>query len=134
MSLLSTEVRKQVRDRAQNRCEYCGKPNRTSFQGYHVDHIRSLKQGGSSEVDNLAWACFECNIAKGTDIAAYDPVTDQITPLFNPRKQRWSDHFQLEGAVIVGKTPAGRTTVKLLQMNDPAQVEVRQELLDLNLW
>lgn len=134
MTLISSEVREQVRKRASDRCEYCHKPNLTSFQGFHVDHIRPLKHHGPSDLDNLAWACFECNVAKGPDIAAYDPDNDQITPLYNPRKQIWDEHFRLDEAVLVGQTPTGRATISLLQMNDLAQIEVRQELIDLGLW
>lgn len=85
-------------------------------------------------LDNLAWACFQCNIAKGTDIAAIDGVTGELTLLFNPRKDGWDDHFQLDGAYIVGTTPVGRVTVNLLQMNHPQQLEVRERLLNAQLW
>jgi hypothetical protein len=40
--------------------------------------------------------------------------------LFNPRKQRWHEHFQwsLDATKIIGLTPEGRVTVETLQMNN----------------
>ncbi len=37
-----------------------------------------------------------------------------LVPLFNPRTEQWSNHFQLDGTVIVPLTPVGRGTVLLL--------------------
>jgi len=39
-------------------------------------------------------------------------LSDEV-PLFNPRSQRWSDHFRWsdDGIRIIGLTPAGRGTV-----------------------
>lgn len=51
-----------------------------------------------------------------------------MVPLFNPRTQRWEEHFELEGVWIVGRTPIGRTTVRVLAMNADEQREVRGEL------
>jgi hypothetical protein len=48
-----------------------------------------------------------------------------LTPLFNPRTQRWEDHFALRGPLIMGQTAVGRTTVRVLNMNDRLRVELR---------
>jgi hypothetical protein len=49
------------------------------------------------------------------------PMGDE-TPLFNPRSQVWSEHFQwiVDGTEVQGKTAIGRVTVLILQMNRPA--------------
>jgi hypothetical protein len=49
-------------------------------------------------------------------------------PLFNPRLQRWSDHFEwsADGIQIVGLTMIGRATVIALQMNNPTIVPARR--------
>jgi hypothetical protein len=39
-----------------------------------------------------------CNRYKGTNISSL--LSGVITRLFNPRLERWSDHFALKGAVI----------------------------------
>lgn len=134
MSVVPESVRRTVRQRANQRCEYCLKPDIVSTVPYHVDHIRSTKHGGSSEVQNLAWACFECNICKGSDIGSFDDVTEEFVPFFNPRRQQWEDHFETDAVYIRGKTAIGRVTVNIFQLNHEDQIAVRQDLMDENSW
>jgi 5-methylcytosine-specific restriction endonuclease McrA len=131
---ISAKTREQVRERAGRRCEYCRKPEGVSAYAHQVEHVIAVKHDGPSTLDNLAWACFQCNNYKGPDIASYDKETNTLTPLYNPRQDRWDDHFFLEDAVIVGKTPTGRVTVRILQMNHPDQIETRAYLLRAGLW
>jgi hypothetical protein len=130
MAVLSESIREAVRTRARKRCEYCRLPEEFSFYNHQVDHIIARKHRGSSDLENLAFACFDCNNAKGTDIASYDEVTDSIIPLFNPRQQMWDDHFRLVNGIIEGITPTGRVTAALLRMNAGERVEARQYLAD----
>jgi hypothetical protein len=134
MSRVSESYREHVRQRANGRCEYCRKPDLVSTYGYHIDHIIPIIHGGTSELSNLAWACFECNVSKGRDIASYDSVTHSLTPLFNPRTDVWEQHFVFQGAHIRGITAVGRVTVNLLGLNAPDQVETRQQLMDIDQW
>lgn len=134
MSRVGEEIRHAVRVRANGRCEYCFKPELATTYGFHVDHIIPPQHGGTNELDNLAWACFECNVSKGRDVSSYDFVTRQLTPLYHPRKQNWTDHFEFQRAVIVGKTDVGRVTVRILELNHPSQVETRQMLMDIGVW
>lgn len=85
-------------------------------------------------MENLAWSCFRCNTTKAGDIASYDDETDQLTPLYNPRTQEWNQHFEMDGPLIFGKTPVGRVTVRLLQMNTQNQIDTRQSLIDMDDW
>jgi hypothetical protein len=73
-------------------------------------------------------ACGYCNLHKGERTTARDPLTEELVPLFNPRQQRWSDHFQWvdDGATILGLTPVGRATADALQLNRPLLVEARR--------
>jgi len=77
---------------------------------------------------SLALACCDCNLLKGPNIASLDPDTGQLVPLFDPRRDRWADHFRLESAMIIGLTPIGRATAFLLEFNDPERVHQRQQL------
>ena len=131
---ISAAVRETVRKRANNRCEYCLRPEGASKYSHHVDHIRPTKHQGSSELDNLAWACFQCNTTKGSDVAVYDLVTGVLTPLFNPRTQQWHDHFEKDGPVIVARTPVGRVTILALALNHPTQIETRQHMIRRGEW
>jgi hypothetical protein len=49
--------------------------------------------------------------------------------IFDPRRQRWLDHFRFEGAQIVPLTAVGRTTARLLAFNATARLEERVALL-----
>jgi hypothetical protein len=101
---------------------------------FHVDHVIARKHRGKTELDNLAWACTKCNGSKGSDIASLDPLTDDLTPLYNPRKHVWEEHFEFDGPKIVGATPIGRTSEFILRLNHPKQVEIRAILLEADLW
>lgn len=126
-------VRKLVRERAHFCCEYCHLPEGFSFYTHQVDHIRAQKHAGSSLPPNLAWACFDCNNAKGSDLTSYDPFTDELMTLYNPRTQIWDEHFKFRGGEIVGITPVGRATVVILQMNREEQVETRSDLIEAGI-
>lgn len=134
MSRISPVVRAQLRQRAGSRCEYCHKPERVSTYGYHADHIIPLKHGGTSELDNLAWACFECNVSKGENIASYDRTTGKLTPLFHPRTQNWDEHFEFDDEVLRGKDAIGRVTINILDINHPDQLETRRTLIESGEW
>jgi 5-methylcytosine-specific restriction endonuclease McrA len=90
--------------------------------GYRLelDHIVPASAGGQAIAGNLALACIQCNRAKGSRIDAPDPATGRRVPLFNPRQQRWADHFRWSTTYrsIVGKSDIGRATVKALRLND----------------
>jgi 5-methylcytosine-specific restriction endonuclease McrA len=134
MSRVPDSVRRVVQQRAAGRCEYCHLPESESPYTFHVDHIVARKHGGSSKPENLAWACFSCNSLKGPDVATYDEDAGDLVPLFNPRTQHWDQHFQMEGAMIEGRTAIGRATVKLLQLNHTEQIEARAALIQSGLW
>jgi hypothetical protein len=57
-----------------------------------------------------------------------------IVPLYNPRTQKWDEHFEMRDGVIVGKTPTGRATIQALQLNEPEPVAVRAALLRAGMW
>lgn len=134
MARISESTREQVRKRAGGRCEYCGIPEEAQLYPFHVEHIVALKHGGDSSLDNLAWSCFDCNVAKGTDIASYDDETGDLTPLYNPRRQVWSEHFEIDEGQIIGLTPVGRVTAALLRFNLGGRAADRQALVEADLW
>jgi 5-methylcytosine-specific restriction endonuclease McrA len=70
MNTVPESIREQARQRAGGRCEYCGKSEEASTYPHHIEHIIARKHDGTSELFNLAWACFHCNVAKGSDIAS----------------------------------------------------------------
>ena len=127
--MIGAEVRRRVRERAGDRCEYCHTRQADEpFISYQVEHIIAIQHGGGDGEENLALACSHCNLHKGPNLAGIDPTTGELEPLFNPRRQSWDEHFEDRGIWIEGTTPCGRAIVRVLAMNAQARVELRQEL------
>lgn len=124
-------LRREVRARAKQRCEYCLLSESQSLFPHEPDHLIALKHGGRSTAANLALACYDCNRFKGSDIASIDRVTGKLVRVFNPRTQRWSGHFRLIGAKIIPLTPTGRVTEQLLRLNLPSRVKTRKQLAEV---
>jgi hypothetical protein len=125
-------TRDLVRRRANNRCEYCLLPQEHSELTHHVEHIVSKQHGGRDDMGNLALACHRCNLHKGPNLTGIDPLTGEVVSLFNPRHERWNEHFSFHGTHIMGITPTGRATVHVLAMNDPRRPGLRSEILVRN--
>jgi hypothetical protein len=127
---MEASVRKMVRRRARQRCEYCHLPQSalTSTQ-FHIEHVIARQHGGDDTVENLALSCDRCNFHKGPNISSINSDDGTIIPLYNPRIDAWSDHFEFQGALIVGITPKWRATVRLLQMNARRRVALRAALI-----
>ena len=125
---ISAELRQTVADRAKQLCEYCLIAEADTFYGCEVDHIISLKHGGSTELDNLAYACALCNRAKGSDIGSIS-ITGEFTRFFNPRHDSWAENFRLEGAKIEPSTTIGEVTARILGFNESARIYEREELI-----
>jgi hypothetical protein len=129
MSYIPAELRRFVIERAGGCCEYCRMHVSDRLLPFEIDHIIAEKHGGTTQEDNLCLACFRYNGFKGSDVASIDPVTGNATLLFHPRRQRWEDHFGLDGATIEPLTPEGRITVFLLRFNAPIQIAQRAALI-----
>ncbi len=127
MAYIAAALRQAVIERAQGRCEYC-----LTWQAVvvemEIDHVLPESAGGLTEASNLCLACVSCNGFKLAFQSAVDPETGESAPLFNPRSDRWEEHFEWsdEGTHLVGVTAAGRATVERLRMNRPRMVEARR--------
>ena len=86
------------------------------------------KHGGRTIASNLALPCIYCDSYKGPNISGLDPLNGKLTPLYHPRRHKWDAHFRNEGGVMVGRTAIGRTTIRVLEMNSPNLVVIRQVL------
>lgn len=131
---IPADLRRQVATRANNLCEYCLIHEDDTYFGCQVDHIISEKHGGPTEAENLAYACSFCNRQKGSDIGSIAPSTGQLTRFFNPRTDRWADHFKLEGVTIVALTDIGEVTARILGFNAIDQLVERQDLQALGRY
>jgi hypothetical protein len=132
---ISEALRQLVTNRAQGYCEYCQSPEAYGTERFSIEHILPRALGGTNVADNLALACQGCNGHKSIKTIANDPETNETVSLFHPRQQIWREHFSwsADGLLIVGLTPAGRSTIVLLQMNRLQLVNLRRALIAINV-
>lgn len=137
MTYVSAALRRAVIERADNCCEYCRVSQEDRGMPYEVDHIIAEKHGGLTQPDNLCWSCYLCNGYKGSDIGSIDwDGSGELTPLFNPRRQKWIEHFRFDTATtrIEPLTPEGRVTVFLLHLNSDEHIIARRLLARLGRY
>jgi HNH endonuclease len=115
---ISEPIREIVAFRANYCCEYCKIPANESFYNFQIDHIISLKHGGTTTLENLAYSCFPCNNNKGSDIGSVLLPNRQFVRFFNPRTDIWDEHFSMESGVLYSQSLIGEVTIKLLKIND----------------
>ena len=129
---MDAATRAAVRQRAGQCCEYCQRRQTDSpLIPLHIEHVIARKHGGHDGLDNLALACAECNLHKGSNLSGIDPESRQLVSLFHPRRDRWAEHFAWDGLSIVGLTAIGRTTIRVLELNSPARLRVRLATRDV---
>ena len=122
--------------RTGERCEYCHLPQATQVATFPIDHITPLASGGDTELDNLALACPQCNALKWTHREAADPRTDEVVTLFDPRTQKWNEHFRwssVDPTVLEALTATGRATLALFDLNSEIRRNIRRWLTEIGL-
>lgn len=127
---MKRELERLVWRRAGGRCEYRQISQNDLRLPFAVDHIIALKHRGATRASNLCLSCAACNSHQGPNISGIDEVTKRLTPLFNPRRHKWSKHFRWDGPTLVGLTPIGRATVTVLEINLDYRVEFRRDLIE----
>ena len=87
-------------------CQYCGQ--RAPDVILSVDHITSIRDGGSDEADNLITCCWACNIGKGSERLQIGK-----NPVSRPR---WTKPTVLDrlGAALLEHGPMTATQVSVL--------------------
>jgi hypothetical protein len=127
-SAITPALKAAIRQEANYRCGYCLAEEVLMGVSLAIDHIVPLAAGGTDEPVNLWAACRQCNELKNSRTTAEDPQTGELVPLFNPRTQRWSEHFAWDADTyfILGITAIGRATVEALQINRIIMVRARQ--------
>ncbi len=127
-------VRQAAQLQARDLCEYCLHP---TYGQFHIDHIIPAalwhdytagrlsgvaeppsRRRGPDHLDNFAWACPFCNVAKSQHVA--HRVGRQTIRLFDPRHDRWPDHFTFMNnyLFVVGVTAIGVATQQALRFNE----------------
>lgn len=128
----SSLVRRAVRLRARNACEYC---LRQTINPFHIDHIVPVDlwqpyiagqivgasptagRRGPDHLDNFAWSCPLCNGSKLQRMTAR--VNNQTQRIFDPRYDYWPEHFVFMShyLAITAITPLGLATERVLNLN-----------------
>jgi hypothetical protein len=127
-------LQEAVWQRAHDRCEYCQMPQSRDPIPFEIDHIIAEQHGGKFTINNSCLCCFACNRHKGPNIAGIDPKSRRIVRLFNPRRHKWARHFRWNGAVLIGRTPNGRATIRVLKINLDHRVGFREELIEEGIF
>lgn len=127
---ISVELRRAVVERAYRLCEYCLVHEDDLFHPCEVDHVISIKHGGQTVLQNLAYACFHCNRHKGSDIGSLIPASGRLVRFFHPRTDHWSDHFYIISGRIESSSSIGEATSRILEFNQFDRVVFRKLLTD----
>lgn len=122
------ELRRRVAAQAKHRCGYCLTQELVIGRPMEFDHLLPRSLGGLTTEENLWLACSLCNDHKSNRLFLVDPETGAQVRVFNPRTQRWAEHFTWAegGTRIDGTTAVGRATVAALQLNRPSLVLARK--------
>ncbi|WP_421949488.1 HNH endonuclease [Phaeodactylibacter xiamenensis] len=131
---VNRKTRDAVAKRARSRCEYCLLHEGDAYLAFEIDHIISLKHGGNSELDNLAYSCVACNRMKGADIGSIVLPEKEFIRLYNPRTDSWEEHFRIMGPRIVPISDIGKVTTKILLLNDDLRISEREALISVGRY
>ena len=132
---VSDNLRQKVAKRAKFCCEYCLVPEFFLATIFHIEHIRSIKHGGKTLFENLAYACPHCNQNKGSDIATFlSDNSEQLVRFFNPRKDIWHDHFHINNGKILPKSEIAEATIRILDINQIERIIFRQALIAAGVY
>lgn len=131
---MNARLRRLVWTRAQSRCEYCQIHQDFDELPHHIDHVIALKHGGPTDESNLALACANCSLGKGSNVASPDRKSGKMIALFHPRRDQWKHHFRWSSGQLRGKTATGRATIHVLNINRTSRVALRVTLIQQGLF
>ena len=72
---ISKKMRFEVFKRDSFRCQYCGATSPDVL--LHVDHIKPVKEGGETTIENLITSCIDCNLGKGARLLDDNSVLEK---------------------------------------------------------
>ncbi|MDZ7876257.1 MAG: hypothetical protein U5L45_01230 [Saprospiraceae bacterium] len=82
-----------------------------------------------SEIEHYLMLNRIIGLAKARAINLLD--AEHLVRFFNPRKDNWHEHFELQEGVIYGKTEIGESTIRTFKFNDVDRIIFRQQLIML---
>ena len=104
---ISVKKRFQVFVRDRFRCRYCGvQGGEGSGVVLHVDHLVSVADGGTDEMDNLVCACRRCNLGKSSLSLRELPDAERLAAQKTERFRRQAGTVRIEAEVLKEWTQA----------------------------
>lgn len=88
----SRQTRKMIYDKADGRCQLCGK--KILLSELSLDHILPLSMGGEDCVDNIQATCFDCNQLKRNCLPA--SFFERITNIFMYQMEKSDNKIKLQ--------------------------------------
>jgi hypothetical protein len=128
---IPAKLKRLVQERVLGCCEYGVRPDSHSTDVFSNEHITPESRGGTTDADNLALACQGCNNKKYNKTHAVDPVSEELVPLFHPRRDDWHGHFTWspDCLALIGLTATGRANIAALNLNRPHVINLRRLLM-----
>lgn len=125
---ISRSLRTKIASHFRGHCCYCQTSQLVIGPLLEIEHIIPESHGGSSEEENLAYACPLCNARKSDRVEGFDPITEEVVRLFHPRLDVWAQHFEwsTDGTILNAKSAIGRVTIATLDINHPDLIETRR--------
>ncbi len=135
MPSILAALRNVIYDRAGGQCEYCQTQSEVVNYNLEIDHIIPRSAGGTTTEHNLCLACRNCNGSKFQVQTGVEPETGHELSLFNPRTQKWDDHFMWsdDRTILIGLTAIGRATISRLKINRSLSIKTRQRWVSAGL-
>jgi hypothetical protein len=74
---ISKKLRFEVFERNKFTCQYCGRSPQAHDCTLEADHIISVKNGGTNDINNLITSCWDCNRGKGAKTTHLPVIPDK---------------------------------------------------------
>ena len=107
-------------------CGYCGLSETDAGGELTVDHFEPVWAGGDDSDDNLVYACFRCNLNKGSLLPG-EAGGAGTRRLLHPLRDQLADHIQenAETGLLEGRTVSGAFHIAALRLNRDALIANR---------
>jgi hypothetical protein len=109
-------------------CAYCTMTEAEAQSiSFTIDHYepRGARPDLEHTYTNLMYCCDACNKRKGNRCPP-DEAREAGLRFFRPDEDVYADHFELNGLLLAGKTPAGSYTIEAVDLNRASVRRLRQ--------
>jgi hypothetical protein len=120
--IIPATLRRQVIERAGNRCEYCGLAQAGQEAAFRIDHVVPAIVGGNTSLENLALACVSCSLAQGRSPARARPAHARGGRAFSSAARLVASAFPLGRRASCGCHTDGTRNGRGAQHESPASV------------